>query len=109
MVIPLKNPLENRPTVKRVVRHLGIDMDNDTRAIVGSIINKDYLLTHTEPLTKVNQISNSGKGVKKVCCYPAEYIPRMIEIINEYLNPKPKKVKRPRIKIPSQNCNRIIK
>lgn len=106
MVIPLKNSLELRPTVKRVVRSLMIDMDNETRAIVGSLIYKDYLLKHSEPLTKVNQKSNSGKYMKKVCCYPAEYIPRMIEIINEYLNPKPIKVKRPRIKIPYKSVTK---
>jgi len=99
MVIPLKNPLELRPTLKRVLRSLDIDVDSRVRGIIGSIIINDYKSKYSEIVIKVNERTTSGKNVKKVCCYPAEYIPRMIEIINEYLNPKPKKIKRPRIAI----------
>lgn len=106
MIIPLKNPLEGRPTVKRVLRSLNLDIDNNTRGIIGSLIHKDYLSKYSEPIKKVNQRSTIGGNVKKVCCYPPEFIPRMIEIINEYLNPKPKREKRPRIKIPYKSVRK---
>ncbi len=90
MVTPLKNSLEGRPTVLRVCRHLGIELTHLQLKSVAKLVREAY----PDPLEKVWQWE--GDSCYHVYVYPAEYIPQMISIINEY-NTRINKPKRARI------------
>lgn len=93
---PLKNPLEGRVTILRVLRSLQFpkplshyDFDR-----ISDILAKRYRGKH---IGKVNQRLFGTGTPKKVLLYPADLIPELIEILKkEYrtIYPKPK---RPRL------------
>ncbi len=105
MATPLKNPLENRPTVFRVLRSMNIDVNDVELSEICGRINRKF----GSQVPKVSQRRTSNSKKKKVCCYPPEFIPIMKEEINSFFEnkneikkvvsvDKPVKSKRPRIK-----------
>jgi hypothetical protein len=105
----LKNPLCNRPTVLRCVRFLELDFifNSDQWYLLNMEINLEYnkankVIVFESDLKTVSQsrLWGKSKSKKKVCCYPAEFIPTMLIIIKKHYDlltaPKPK-VKRVRI------------
>jgi len=84
MVEPLKNPLESRPTIQRVCRSIGAEMTPYQYSILTGIIYNDYVKSSGFKPPKVKQRFTPTTKVRKfVSLFPPEYIPRMIEIINE--------------------------
>lgn len=87
---PLKNPLENRVTVLRVYRSVSLDLKNDILewSNLCQKINETYKQLGGPKNAQVNQrsIFCDSKYRKKVNCYPAEFIPIMVNIIKEHLN-----------------------
>ena len=85
---PLKNPLENRPTVLRVYRSLysELTLTNKQWSILSKKIYDTYKSITDEPLKKVNQkrLFGESKYRKKVNCYPIEFIPVIINIIKDF-------------------------
>lgn len=82
---PLKNKLEDRATVLRVYRSISLEMNlsKEEWSDLCQEINKTYKLLGGPKNTQVNQrsIFCDSKYRKKVNCYPAEFIPIMINII----------------------------
>jgi hypothetical protein len=89
---PLKNPIENRPTVLRVYRSL-FNILNETPTTwfeLNEKIRVIYFKLAPETPVKVNQkrIFGKSKSKKKVFVYPPEFIPVMVNIIKEHVKNK---------------------
>jgi len=86
---PLKNNLENRVTVLRVYRSISLEMNLDKFewSNLCQKINQTYKNLGGPKNTQVNQksIFCDSKYRKKVNCYPAEFIPIMVNIIKEHI------------------------
>ncbi len=86
---PLKNPLENRVTVLRVYRSVSLDLKNDILewSNLCQKINETYKQLGGPKNAQVNQrsIFCDSKYRKKVNCYPAEFIPIMVNIIKDHI------------------------
>lgn len=101
ILLPLRKPLENRATVLRCVRFLGLSINDKQFAHIclnvfnhyNKIMNGDI-----SSLKKVNQRLRGGHP-KKVVLYPPEFLPEMIKSINETYSflTKVEKPKRKRI------------
>lgn len=87
---PLKNNLEDRATVLRVYRSISLEMENDKLkwSDLCLKISNTYKKLGGPKNSQVNQrsIFCDSKYRKKVNCYPAEFIPIMVNIIKEHLN-----------------------
>jgi hypothetical protein len=87
---PLKNNLEDRATVLRVYRSVSLEMSLDKVewSNLCQKINETYKQLGGPKNTQVNQrsIFCDSKYRKKVNCYPAEFVPVMINIIKESIN-----------------------
>lgn len=95
MIKPLFKPLEEIPTIMRVCRYLELEFTNQQYSKISKLILNAY---GKQP-EKV--IQKEGYGYFKVCIYPENFIPTMIQIIKDYhissIQPKPEKKRRPRI------------
>lgn len=96
-LVPLKNPLENRPTFDRVCRFLDAEFDDINYSLCNQRIYQSCLSTYGVKPPKVTNRRNRVGYKKKVSLYPVEFIPKMIEIIRRFQ--KEIKPKRNRIKI----------
>ena len=89
---PLKNSLEDRPTILRVYRSVSLELNNDVNAWSKLTMNIAcvYKQLGGPELPLVNQIGifNPSKHRFKVKVYPAEFIPVMINIIKEHISNK---------------------
>lgn len=92
---PLKNPLENRLSVYRVVRYLGLSFNPVQYSFVQQLIFKSYNGIITERV-KQGRVFGRSKKNKTVPVYPLSFLEEMISIIKEY-HKKVNRVKRKRI------------
>lgn len=103
-ILPLKNPLESRPTLFRVYRSLNIPFEYTKQqwCILSDRVNTTYLKLPDAKLIKVNQkrIFAGNKYKQKTTSYPVSFIPTMILFIEKYnleLKGLPSKPKRKRL------------
>lgn len=86
---PLKNNLEDRATVLRVYRSVSLEMilDKAEWSNLCQEINETYKKLGGPKNNQVNQrsIFCDSKYRKKVNCYPAEFIPVMVNIIKDHI------------------------
>lgn len=84
-ITPLKNPLENRPTVWRLCRHLGYDLTQIQLEELGHVTRVFYG-------SRPPRVSQKENGVwLRVFVYPPDFIPVMIEIAKTYYEANVKK------------------
>ena len=90
----LKNPLENRVTILRVVRSVFPNTEIDITPIEWQKTCHDVYNLYTSlsdvPLSKVLQkrLFGGSKKKKSVACYPIEFIPIIINIVKESFGSK---------------------
>lgn len=104
-ILPLKNPLEGRPTVFRCFRSLNLPfIFNEAQwGDCCSEVSWLFIERHgTIVLDKVRQkrLWGKAKSKKRVPVYPIEFIPTILEILNKHY--KLAKPKRKRVPIPEK-------
>jgi len=83
---PLKNKLEDRATVLRVYRSISTEFNLTVEewGKLNAEINKMYSSLGGPELSFVKQKSVfGGKYKKKIVCYPAEFVPVIVNIIKK--------------------------
>lgn len=90
---PLKNPIEDRLTVLRLIRHLGVTITDLQYNVCCDKIRRRFSAERNELPKRVQERFNLKGKKTKVCCYPPDFMETMVSVIKDVT----KKPKRPRI------------